>query len=143
MSREHKFQVWDGERMHLPDESNFCIASDGRLFEVIHKEYSGNPHHGWDLRERPDCEVLKPTGYCDRKGNKVWSGSILAFPDDDEVNMVVRWSPVRCGFAAFDPSLGDDQSGYNLGMQIGERGGAVVIGNVFENPELIESEAPA
>ena len=103
--------------------------------------------------------VSQYTGLTDKKGNRIWDGDIVRYtfdsPDDPtatENGLKVRtgrifWSDWRASFAVTagrngSASLNNDVARYVRGRQIYEyvRGANTVevIGNVHDNPELLE-----
>jgi uncharacterized phage protein (TIGR01671 family) len=71
-------------------------------------------------------------GHKDINGKEIYEGDILRHPDG--MMFTVIYSVPDCGYKA----KYTDGSISPILMQIGDKGLAVVIGNVHDNPELIE-----
>lgn len=75
-----------------------------------------------------DIETLSQfTGLCDKNGNKIWENDILRFTQQDETKIgVIKYNaPIFTYFGLMRWSLYKDE----------------VIGNIFDNPELLQEES--
>lgn len=80
--------------------------------------------------------VCQFTGLTDKNGVKVWEGDIVRDCDEENEVFVVKYY-AHSGYAAFDvePEINCDCNGLSYLMELGS---AEVIGNIFDNPELME-----
>lgn len=80
--------------------------------------------------------VCQFTGLTDKNGVKVWEGDIVRDCDEENEVFVVKYY-AHSGYAAFDvePEINCDCNGLSYLMELGS---AEVIGNIFDNPELVE-----
>ena len=108
--REIKFRAWDGLRMTL------CGISF-------------NNSNGW--LEIPSRSILMQfTGLSDKNGKEIWEGDIITGLIGQSHQ--VSWDEDKCAFVLrkpFDGCLPDKCSAAKFWE---------VIGNIYENPELLE-----
>lgn len=144
--REHKFKVWDKkneEWIELTGDT-FLAFCDGK-FEVI----DGNEHYATTL---DNVEIVKYTGLKDKDGTEIYEGYIVEINNHKyrihyEIGsfMLVRCSDETDMYEQFENCWNDDV--YPLSQFYWENDceenviyECKVIGNIFENPELLEVE---
>jgi uncharacterized phage protein (TIGR01671 family) len=127
MEREIKFRAWDKVHKKFLDEDDVCIGLDGCLYSV---EYIGDTcmHHSvTNITEINSSKVILSqfTGLKDKKGVDVYEGDIVEWLQRDETRtrLVVKfeWDDLLSRVYTY-PYIGPT---------------AKIIGNVFENPELL------
>ncbi len=143
MMREFKFRAYDKKNNEMYYSDNlpdiFFFGHDGK-----NKMYLSNSV--WDKDEQTyysdtiSTDVMQFTGLYDADGKEIYEGDILQIKDSfvmwsrtngqivEDVNVVVEWS--GCGFRP--RRLGNTRL-WILDMEQYE-----VIGNIYENPELLE-----
>ena len=108
--REIKFRAWVNGGM----EEHICLNMWGYYFDVA---------GSWASSEIP---VMQFTGLKDKNGKEIYEGDIIggydAFP-----NWVMELQNIGYGFHNCDTCLGFPHVGVG-----------VVIGNIYENPELMK-----
>ena len=116
--REIKLRAWDGEKMVCPD----YINRDG--------------HRWWKENSIPTRseKVMQFTGLKDKKGKEIYEGDILLhsfhsnyIQESLSSKQVVQWHEDCCGFGLVLKILAKSKN-------------IEVIGNIYENPELLEVE---
>ena len=125
MNREIKFRAWDNVNNQMLDvqELNFEDCFYGGYTTVRTTMYSDY----FDIREIP---IMQYTGLKDKNGKEIYEGDILKgtfygfpMPEYDYV-FQIYWDEKEKGFMAsyFEPSECE------------------VIGNIYDNPELLGGE---
>lgn len=118
-NRKIKFRIWT--KMDLDESKNNDIMltpGDNILKEIY---FDGTP---WD--EKTEGILMQFTGIKDSKGKEIYEGDIVNVNGNVHI---IEWR--GAGFAA-------TWSDYNLDSCWFVGGAPVVIGNIFENPELAE-----
>ncbi len=112
--------------------------------EVLSIHYEGAPHARVELSNGqimqmffessyPDCELTQHTGLWDEDGANIYEGDIVAITPEgfDTKNTVVMWDDGKFVLDSFDEMIDLQEMLYNRHI-LGK-----VIGNIYENPELI------
>lgn len=117
--REIKFRAWDTETK----EMNYDFLSKNWLLVCIQSPY---------------VELMQYTGLKDKNGKEIYEGDIATW----FVNGISRTAPVY-----YDT----EQACFWMGKEVNGKGGMVlndwyrgeyeVIGNIYENPHLLEKES--
>lgn len=82
-------------------------------------------------REVNSSTICQYTGLTDKNGKKIWENDIVLVPDDEEQCIIkwddycARWCMMQCESIMYDF---DNYSNNEL----------EVVGNIFDNPELLE-----
>jgi len=117
--RPIKFRAWDKdtETMFIPE----YISGDGKVYEDIGVSFQQ------ELSERKNVILLQFTGLKDRSGREIYEGDILENGD---------WVP-----DAHTTYTWKTEVKFIDGCYCGIAGEVVeVIGNIYENPELLEEQ---
>ncbi len=134
--RQLKFRVWNGTRF-VTKSDTYIKTSNGSLWNYD-EDYGGNGSL-WSA----DGKIQQYTGLLDKNGVEIYEGDILEIWDG-------RKLPVEFGeyFTGFERR--DSHNGWYLAsgtaisdLALDERYaideyGVTVVGNVFENPELLK-----
>ena len=130
--REIKFRAWHKEKKK--------ILSYGELFAI---DCSGEyPFLALAAGHYEDCidplkvEIMEFTGLQDCNGVDIYEGDIVNYQyifEDKESTFKIVWNVDRNGFYAED-----DESMWCLEKEL--KNNFEVIGNIYENPELLEEE---
>lgn len=137
--RPIKFRVWDHEAKH------FVIPWRGSYYDDFDLIYTNEGKWFWSGGDKIDIErysMVQSTGLLDKNGCEIYEGDILASDCNEKpCNYIVKWSENKadyCGFVLNPVMKNPPRITYhmhNFKMWMAE--GFLVIGNVFENPELL------
>lgn len=129
-----KFRAWDGKSVRY-DVTGFehghknemaGVFLDGDYFAIVDDLSECDEHN-------KGAVVMQWTGLSDGNGDEVYEGDIIQHPDGERA--VIEYDAQYCGFRAM---YGSYDSGM-ISLQIGERGLALVVGDRYENPELLDA----
>ena len=138
MEDRFKFRAWDKVRKAmLSNGYPLYIDLSGDFYEHEGEECysaSGDSVDGiYDLNT-DDFVLMQSTGLKDKNGKIIFEGDVVSQYGGREysLNYVINWHQDRCGFYL---SLPDGKPHFDLGNH---REGLQIIGNIHENPELLE-----
>lgn len=142
--REIEFRVWDSRKKSYFNKKDISIDNLGNIF--VFEGYDENDADLWHVRilSDPDNEryvIEQTTGLTDKNGTEIYEGDICSFTSKTGKHMgVVEWSDNLASFGLrmvknnFRYTFSDlDTMGVNLDT-------LEVIGNIHENPELMEEK---
>lgn len=120
--REHKYQAWHKkeQKMYIPNYLHF--SPEGRLFGVLVKE--------GQLLSIDDFELREYTGLKDKNGTEIYEGDIIRA--EEEGLGVIKYG-VGCFYYE------DDWNGRIALEELTDL--MVVVGNVYEHPELLPDDS--
>ena len=117
--REIKFRAWDGERLRKVNTIGWV---DGGVDFVTTPRYSGPAE---------DFRLMQYTGLKDKNGVDIYEGDVIDYcwHSDSGHRKIIKFCDYYLGYEPFldDYSMPDD-------------GTVEIIGNIYENPELLECE---
>ncbi len=127
--RQIKFRAWDPEanRGHKWIFDGFAVSEDGKFLQNMHErgEYSG---------EYGDKIILMQfTGLLDKNSKEIYEGDIVEidFEGSKEKGQII-WENKRSRFMWLD-NRNDDYGIFEI-----DRHGRKIVGNIYENPELLK-----
>lgn len=145
MKREIKFRVWDHntDTMMIPDNFEFC---DGEICWIDAGREAG-PKSGND-GDPGQFDIMQYVGLHDKNGRGIYEGDIVSFGSvwnngdnediDEEFHIgVVEYDP---NYAVYNVNCEESGERHFMFMDVVNYDGFGVIGNIFENPELLESK---
>lgn len=132
MNREIKFRAWDKEAKKFLHERD-VFSPD--TVPVIPS--------GITFKLKSTCVVfLQYTGINDKNGKEIYEGDIGSLTFNDKKppqTVIIRYGLDFAGFEAWNGKIGDDLVTWTLhGKFFADS--MVILGNIFENPELAKNE---
>jgi len=131
--REIKFRAWDTKKGCWTDTSSLGIRLDGLAIGLDEGFLRHNP---------ADVIMMQYTGLKDKNGKEVYEGDIIESLEEkrDSVRKGERGKVVYCDYGFCAESLPpDDWDVMSPSFSINV-GPIKVIGNIYENPELLKEE---
>ena len=128
-SRQIKFRAWDRatQRMY----GTFALLGETTCFDLLTQWVMEQPQGKGSLERLNDVEVMQFTSLKDKNGVEIYEGDIIESKREQLRGRVAYLAP---GFEILDRA--DDLLGPSLRFYDLE-----VIGNIYENPDLMKSEA--
>jgi len=124
--RERKFRAWNGTRFLNP--SDFCIFGDGSLYLLDDKTDLGC---GRTHINNLSAEIIQFTGLLDKNGVEIYDGDILRSRTGRIAQVFIKK-----GNCSFDCIVMAGKGSCD-DFYIPRWGKIEVIGNIYENPELL------
>ncbi|MFT8412578.1 YopX family protein [Schleiferilactobacillus perolens] len=131
MTREIKFRAYSSHNHKMYPVSNIEWDLDGRIWVI-----ADDGKNGIELMDE-EAHLMQYTGLHDKNGRKIYENDVLQCTsytygngETGKVNLLVKYNEMSAGFIA---------GPYMLGKLMDIRK-CEVIGNIFENPELLEAQ---
>jgi uncharacterized phage protein (TIGR01671 family) len=133
MKREIKFRVWDGKKMlYDNDNSNLMVEHYNSVWSVFCQSLQ-------DVNK--DFILMQFTGLKDKNGREIYEGDIVSYFGFYEGDYFEKGG---MGFIQWDEEhhyvakWGNDEMYICSTWDLAKNYGGTVIGNIYENPELLK-----
>ena len=126
-----KYRAWDSgslSRMYQPDE---VMAGNGDIWIIDEDSVAGN----WIVNN--DLHLMQSTGLKDKNGQEIFEGDVLGVEVDNKLlHVEVFWDNKHALYMFRCPKLNEEDL---LAELVEDKDCEFsAIGNVYENPELLE-----
>lgn len=126
--RQIKFRAWDSKAKRFIAAKELLLGawpsqdSDNTDFFLETETDEGFPQTGFIL--------LQFTGLLDKNGKEIYEGDIVKNDGEFRYQLEVRWETIEDGESGF---------GLGIGWNVHPEEELEIIGNIYENPDLIKS----
>ncbi|MGV1096882.1 YopX family protein [Clostridium perfringens] len=140
MSRELKFRVWDktsDSMLYQDDFERVELDTKNKMVTLIAEEESDKSHEVLDYEDGIEAEILQYTGLKDKNGKEIYEGDILINTNKSKLNLGIENQKYLIVYRALGFGLKPLFKGMALKFNYTD---LELIGNIYENPELLEGE---
>ena len=82
-----------------------------------------------------DIELMQYTGSHDKNGKEIYEGDIVG---DKDIKWVIKWNLHRMGFSLYPTT---EQLYDEMPINVENKLGFEILGNIYDNPDLLEKGA--
>ena len=132
--REIKFRVWDKTSncmLYQDDFERVEIDTKNKMVVLIADEESDKSHYALDYEDRIEADILQYTGLKDKNGKEIYEGDIVEIISQ----VTMRYEK---GKIIFDCGCYFVNYGWNTHLLFEFLNDIKVVGNIYENQELLE-----
>ena len=129
-----KYRAWDSANKEMFKDT-FAITENGQVVVVEQESVASSPDYVFVYH----LVLMQSTGLKDKNGKEIFEGDILACKTDDEViNLNIFWDEEHALFM-FESKKYNEQEPL---AELVENNTYPfeIIGNIYENPELLEDK---
>lgn len=133
MNRQIKFRAWDKvtKKFLWPWPDGFYLFGETTCFDLIEQQVREYVPEGCDPMLRiNDVEIMQFTGLHDSEGREVYEGDAVRLKNGDI--LTIKYSEIVPWFVFVE------NDGTEYLPSIEDYDNLKIIGNVFENPELVK-----
>ena len=139
MNREIKFRAYDkeDERMTYFDDEDYLYHCPFilRLEQVFKKDSNYDDYEDFEYKDVTDkIELMQYTGLHDKNGKEIYEGDIVG---DNKIKWIVKWNKHRMGFSLYPTT---EQLYDEMPINVENKLGFKILGNIYDNPELLGGE---
>lgn len=137
MSREVKFRIWDktsNRMLYQDDFERVELDTKNKMVSLVRSE-TIESSYVLDYEDGIEAEIMQYTGLKDKNGKKVYEDDIIQY-SHKAVGMILRKVRMKYGMWGIEGIVKGTQIHFANILESEYE----VIGNIHENPELLEGE---
>ncbi|XZI43551.1 YopX family protein (plasmid) [Clostridium perfringens] len=137
MSREIKFRIWDktsNRMLYQDDFERVELDTKNKMVSLVRSE-TIESSYVLDYEDGIEAEIMQYTGLKDKNGKKVYEDDIIQY-SHKAVGMILRKVRMKYGMWGIEGIVKGTQIPFANILESEYE----VIGNIHENPELLEGE---
>lgn len=137
MSREVKFRIWDktsNRMLYQDDFERVELDTKNKMVSLVRSE-TIESSYVLDYEDSIEAEIMQYTGLKDKNGKKVYEDDIIQY-SHKAVGMILRKVRMKYGMWGIEGIVKGTQIPFANILESEYE----VIGNIHENPELLEGE---
>lgn len=141
MSREIKFRWWDRNHKRIIQSDCLLINANGKTIT----EWVKIGDYDYLLVAGENADLMQFTGLLDKKGKEIYEGDLIKIDGHGRIKPIiqVKWIAEKACFG-FEASWVDEKNDNQLELYMyhnfkEEIMTIEIIGNIYENPELLEA----
>lgn len=134
---QYKFRAWvkDEKKMIYPNERNYYVRNDGRLFRIV--KLSDKKGQNF-LSIETDSELMQFTGLLDKNGKEIYFSDIIKYKDESGKKQIGIVKDYDYFVGYIEAIGGDDEGNQDLELHPDYSQDCEVIGDIYSNPELLK-----
>ncbi|WP_434108464.1 YopX family protein [Levilactobacillus brevis] len=133
-----KFRAWNGYRKIMADYVSAIQNGDTQGTPSSVNVIVNGKNETWDIKN-DHVELLQSTGLKDANGKEIYEGDIIVSKPNDPTFEPLKIGVVKCSKIDAGWSYRTATDEYNIWTS-GKYRTYEIIGNVYENPELLEAQ---
>lgn len=129
MNREIKFRAWHKDLKKMFKIGQITLEKGTWNFEPNDRDFIG-----MSIPFQPSFVLMQYTGLHDKNGKEIYEGDIVG---DSEIKWTVKWNKHRMGFCLYPTTK---QLYDEMPINVENKLSFKIIGNIYDNPELLGGE---
>ena len=129
MNREIKFRAWHKDLKKMFKIGQITLEKGIWNFEPNDRDFIG-----MSIPYQPSFVLMQYTGLHDKNGKEIYEGDIVG---DNKIKWIVKWNKNRMGFSLYPTT---EQLYDEMPINVENKLGFKILGNIYDNPELLGGE---
>lgn len=139
--KEIKFRVWEKNDCRFLKNFHVLFASNLNSVSVGEFYYTENASHGYGLENEKDVIIQQFTGLRDSAGTDIYEGDICKLAANGGIAMADFIGNERGQDYSFTYAFVIPGTCYRQDFSFEKPENIKILGNIFENPELLKNES--